>query len=82
MTELVLALIGAAAMVAAGVGPAVITARRVGSPNGYGSLTSMVSSVLDWVKHLDHRMDQLERSHGQLEAKVDRYHAEDHSTGI
>lgn len=79
MTELVIALIGAAALVAAGVVPAVITARRVGSPNGHGSLTSMVSSVLDWVKHLDGRMDQLEHGHNQLSAKVDRYHSEDHS---
>jgi hypothetical protein len=65
--------------------PAIITARRVGSPNGQGSLTNMVSKLLAWQIHHDKRMDQMETSHIRLEAKVDRYHAEDqepHTTGI
>jgi hypothetical protein len=78
---------GGAAVVVAVIAavPALITARRVGSPNGQGSLTNMVGKVLAWSIHNDKRMDQLEVSHTRLEAKVDRYHAEDQEpqpTGI
>jgi hypothetical protein len=79
---LLLVLIPATAGILAAAIPAVITARRVGSPNGQGSLTNMVTKLLDWQIHHDKRMDQLDHRVLQLETKVDRYHSEDHPTGI